>query len=169
VAQQVTPSQIKRLASPEDRSKIDATLREPGMGVALFSDSTGDMTMLMSFGTFKAELPGRYPPGACGDLALAAWCPPGTSAADEEKISPVKRALQNAAEQNPSLPTRWAPPSQIRTEFPGEHGRSSPLRIEPEPAPDRRAILQEREPVEKPPANTEADSWWDRALGPKRR
>ena len=174
-AQAVSRSQLKRLSSANAK-KVDQILAQPGMGCALYTDSTGDMAMLMSYGTFRAEMPSRYPAGSCGSLALAAYCPPGaTGAADDEMIFPVKAALQNPAEQLPQIPSRFAPPGQIRTEFPAEHGRTSPMNVPPEVPPDRRAIMMEREPAPRPQpapeteAEAEAEAWWDRALGPKRR
>jgi hypothetical protein len=167
MAQQVTRSQLKRLSSA-DAKKIDQVMDQPSMGCALYTDNQGN-GLVVSYGTFRAEVPSRYCPSNYGDLALAAFVPPEsiTGATDGQMVSPLKLAVQHSAETFPQLPTRWHYGGSV-TEHPGEHGRRlSPLTIEPEPAPDRRAILQEREPVEKPPP--ESDEWWDRHFGPPRR
>ena len=69
-----------------------------------------------------------------------------------------------------SIP-KFLPPGQTHTEFPGEHGRTSPMSIPAEVAPDRAAIMGERAPAPPAPeseAEVEADAWWTARLGPRR-
>jgi hypothetical protein len=169
VAQQITPGQMRALAGQDFKAKIDAIRGQPGMGVALYTDNQGN-DLVVSYGTFRAEVPSRYCPSNYGDLSLAAFVPPGstTGTAQEEMVSPLKLAVQDSAETFPQLPTRWHYGGSV-TEHPGAHGRSSPVTIPPEVLPNRAEILGERPPA--PPPQPAADSeaaeaaaWWDRHL-----
>jgi hypothetical protein len=88
---QVSPSQLKRMCSPEDRAKVDRTLTQPGMGAALYQDSTGDIKMLVSYGNRFADIGTRFAPSAYGDFVLRAFCPPDGALLADQGISPALR------------------------------------------------------------------------------
>jgi hypothetical protein len=102
----VSPSAMKRLAGA-DAAKVAAILKEPGQGVALFQDSSGRNRMVMSYGTFRAELPNRYPPGSVGEMALVACTPPAAGGGPEEVVSPLLIGVRQQQE-TPQFPTKWA-------------------------------------------------------------
>jgi hypothetical protein len=144
---QVPPSQLRRMCRAEDRSQVDAILAQPGMGAALYQDSSGNR-LLMSYGTYKAQLPSRYCPGSVGDMALLAYTPAKGGEAD--MVSPAMIGAQ-AQQDTPQFPTRWAnEPS--RTELPGQRIGIDAVRMVyglevPEPQPSRDELLMEREAV----------------------
>ena len=65
MAQQVSPSQMRALVPPDLKPKVASIMRQPGMGCAFYTDGA-NAQMLMSYGTYQADLPGRYCPGYAG-------------------------------------------------------------------------------------------------------
>jgi hypothetical protein len=175
-AQQVPPSHLKHLAG-DAGGGIDEILSRPGMGAALFSD--GSNRMVMSYGTYRAEIPHRFPPGAVGTMALAAYCPPGPA-------GPTTMRSPLLAARDEAIPQIAAPPRQpTRTVYPIVPAMGGPqtppdwmhvLVAEPAEAPDEVRLLPgaDRQPtappteppqpsVEPSPLLTGA-AWWDAHL-----
>jgi hypothetical protein len=164
-ANHVTPNQLRRVPGV-DANRAVAILKEPGLGVAVYSDGTNTMTM--SYGTYKAQLASRFPPANCGELTLRAYCPPMSESAPQEMVSPLLLGVRQQQEETYQIPTRlWGGPS--RTEHPGQRTGADailmPLGLGPEPGPTRHEILLEREPAPPPPPPPEEPkrlrSWWD--------
>jgi hypothetical protein len=164
---QVPPSQLRRMCSAEDRSRVDAILAQPGMGCAIYEDSSGNR-LLMSYGTYKAQLPSRYCPGNVGDMSLRAYTP--AKGGEAAMVSPAKIGAQ-AQQDTPQFPTRWANEGS-RTELPGQRIGIDAVRMvygleEPEQQPSRDELLMEREVVALEEAaaagpKTGLRSWYDR-------
>jgi hypothetical protein len=166
----VSPSAMKRLAAA-DAAKVAAILKEPGQGVALYRDSSGN-NLLMSYGVYKAQIPHRFPPGSVGEMQLLAYCPPSATSQAEEMISPLLIGVREQ-QRIPQFPTKWAN-APSRTEHPGDRiGVNSilaPLGLEPEPGPMRVEIADERASAPPPPPHapkrvepkTGLTSWWSR-------
>jgi hypothetical protein len=119
----VSPSQFRRLAGA-DASRVTAILKEPGMGVALFVDSD-NRKLLMSYGTWKAQIPHRVPPGSVGEMTLRAYCPPG-EAGPQEMVSPLLLGVRRQQEDTYQIPTRPWSEQGSRTELPGDRMASTP-------------------------------------------
>jgi hypothetical protein len=153
---------MRRLAG-DGAGRVNAILNEPGMGAALYVDSANNK-LLMSYGTFRAQLPSRFCPGSVGEMTLLAYCPPAGSGT-EPMVSPFFVGVREQ-DRIPQIPTKWANvPS--KTVHPGDRvGVASVmlvLGLEPEPQPNRAELLQEREPAPPPePSSTDRKSWWDR-------
>jgi hypothetical protein len=153
-----------------DAPKVDATLKQPGLGIAIYQDAGAINRMVMSYGTFRAELPGRYPPANCGELTLRAWCPPMSESSLQDMVSPLLLGVRQQQEQTYQIPTRLWSERGSRTEHPGQRtGADSilmPLGLEPEPT-QRFIIADEREPEPAPPPPPPEEpkklrSYWDR-------
>jgi hypothetical protein len=163
----VSKAQLKQLAPPEQRTKIDQALAQPGIGAALYVDSAGNK-LVLGYGTFRAELPSRFCPASVGDMTLRAYTPPAAVGGPEEMVSPLLIGVRQQQE-TPQFPTKWAnAPSQ--TEHPGDRigvaAVMMPLGLEPEPT-QRFVIQEEREsaPAPPPPPPEEPKrlkSWWSR-------
>jgi hypothetical protein len=157
-----------------DAPKVDAALSRPSMGAALYSDAGGVNTIVLSYGTWQAELPGRYPPSNWGEFTLLAYCPPGTDSAPAEMVSPLLTGVR----QQDKMPQITAPPrSPSVTVHPGSRtGLESVMPVLGlEPTPTQDVIIQgyeEAEPAPPPPPAESATptgpkSWWSRFNVPR--
>ena len=161
-AQAVSPSQLQKLSGSE-AGNVKAILANAGFGAALYVSDQGQ-NLVLSYGTWKAQIPGQCPSNY-GDMTLRAYCPPKGSDT-QEMVSPLLRGRQQQ-EDIPQIPTRlFGPPSQTihAGDRVGMSAATTPLVLEPEPEPTTREIMQERPPVEPPPPEPPNGpaSWWDR-------
>jgi hypothetical protein len=138
-----------------DANKVEGILSQPAFGAALYGSERGDLKYILSYGTYKAQVPSRYPPSNYGELVLKAWCPPGGVPESEVGITPLKLAVQKAQEESYQIPTRlWPAEGPLSTtEHPGSRvgvdAIRMPLGLEPKPEPQqpeptRDEIMEER-------------------------
>jgi hypothetical protein len=136
------------------------------MGAALYAG--GGNKIVLSYGTHEADIGHRYPPGACGDLVLQAYCPPAATTGPQGMVSP----LLSGVRQQDEMPQIAAPPrGQSRTVFPGQRtGLDSVMPVLGlEPAPVEYLVEGQDEveappppPPDEPPAPSGPKSRWDR-------
>jgi hypothetical protein len=143
---------------------VDAIMRQPGQGCALYTSIAGQLRLVVSYGNRRADLPG-LPPSNYGSMTLAGYTGVVGARGTEdpaEMISPLKRALEYP-ETHPQVPSPWAR-EPGGTEYPEVlvHGRNSSSSRRPDlgAAVDRRQeVFQERPPAERAPASS---GFWDR-------
>jgi hypothetical protein len=58
--------------------KLKGWLRQPGVGVAIFSGDNGERH-LITFGTRNTRIPSRWPPSHYGTWPIYGFIPPGTA------------------------------------------------------------------------------------------
>ena len=77
-ARQLDLDAVRSMLDDEQLAKLRGWLRQPGVGVALYSGDSGERH-LITFGDRSARIPNRWPPSFYGTWPIYGFIPPGTT------------------------------------------------------------------------------------------